>query len=106
MERTYRCCACGNIYININYEHDRLHFEQHLSQTTKTNMVLYLAINKVPPFRKFVFPMSLSKMESFEAEKRSSEFSLPRESVERIRKKQRKRHLSLNLKTFYSSLRF
>ena len=41
MERTYRCCECGDIYMNISYKHD-LHFEQrqYLGQTTKTNMVL------------------------------------------------------------------
>ena len=41
MDRTYRCCECGNICININYKRD-LHFAQrrNLGQTTKINMVL------------------------------------------------------------------
>ena len=61
--------------MNINYKRD-LHFAQrrNLGQTTKKNMVHQLAINKDPPFRKCVFPMSLSKMESFQAEKRSMLF--------------------------------
>ena len=41
MDRTYRSCEFGNIYMNINYKHD-LQFAQrrNLGQTTKTNMVL------------------------------------------------------------------
>ena len=86
--------------MNSSYKQD-LHVEQrqHLGQATKTNMVHKPAISKDPLFRKCVFPMSLSKMESFQADKRPGAFSLPRESVERIRKKQRTRNLSLNLKT-------
>ena len=67
--------------MNISYKHD-LHFAQrrNLGQTTKTNMVLQLAINKGPPFRKCFSDVDVedgvvSSRETFDA------ISLPRESL-------------------------